>query len=163
MSITSYYPRIASLLIEPIWNWNLNNTNRNTRNSAFNRTNLELKRSRSSTKQQRKSAFNRTNLELKHDLNLTFCALCQVPFNRTNLELKLYFRWRSAVSYWPFNRTNLELKRRSRTDVDYAYPSLLIEPIWNWNMKGGREASDILKTFNRTNLELKLEKLSTCL
>ena len=143
------------LLIEPVWNWNMIRQLWITWISTFNRTSLELKPSSSVSKSSRVSlliepvwnwnlsfaiffpfltfTFNRTSLELKHQIYKEFRCVVY-SFNRTSLELKRLKWWGARWSTKaPFNRTSLELKlnlfKKSST-----FPSLLIEPVWNWNI-----------------------------
>ena len=99
------------------------------------------------------------------------------PFNRTSMELKPWCRWMRGDSRCPpFNRTSMELKRRRRPTggqrnhlliepvwnwnlrsefyLDWN-PKLLIEPVWNWNVNIKGAFWTTSTPFNRTSMELK--------
>ena len=120
--------------------------------------------------------FNRTSLELKRveadyeltlrplliepvwnwNLYVTHSPVClYLPFNRTSLELKHVWRKDKPRAVVAFNRTSLELKLERSFWKATPCPTLLIEPVWNWNL-----TITVLKlfdgtSFNRTSLELK--------
>ena len=81
-------------------------------------------------------------------------SLAEYPFNRTSLELKRSWCVSWTMLLMTFNRTSLELKPDS--DRDSAVNStLLIAPVWNWNLFTRSATQPTTPTFNRTSLELK--------
>ena len=77
-------------------------------------------------------------------------------FNRTIVELKLTGETREDLGWKPFNRTIVELKLRWRWSGSMALVRLLIEPLWNWNLRRTIVPDGKEKPFNRTIVELKL-------
>ena len=170
---------LHALLIEPVWNWNFWRSQRNEQSPrlliepVWNwNVNLDAKTH---------VDFNLL-IEPVWNWNLsslpspkTFISLLIEPvwnwndyiaqdtehhiksFNRTSLELKLSPQTSSIPQHWTFNRTSLELKRLwvSR----YAWATLLIEPVWNWNWRPIGRFQHARRTFNRTSLELKQKEI----
>ena len=124
----------APLLIEPVWNWNsFGSSYFNASNRTFNRTSLELKLGFQIETHGRTLAFNRTSLELKPArMNaappLSLELLIEPVWNWNLGELDL-----SGIHWVTFNRTSLELKPENWRPSQSARFWLLIEPVWNWN------------------------------
>ena len=99
-----------------------------------------------------------------------------LSFNRTIVELKYTYLLEQNGCEGAFNRTIVELKWNARNYRKRRF-RLLIEPLWNWNVKGSNTSlwhSQLLieplwnwniiirsttyrnSTFNRTIVELKL-------
>ncbi len=83
--------------------------------------------------------FNWTNVELKL-VKPAFGTGSVLTFNWTNVELK-----QSRIPPWyskptTFNWTNVELKRRLLSSKCQFW-RLLIEPMWNWNLRKTRYVS----------------------
>ncbi len=102
---------------------------------TFNRTSMESKLGGDESGGYRFWTFNRTSMESKQ--------LSREPITRTRGS--------------PFNRTSMESKRTSPAVIKSAI-SLLIEPVWNRNIKFRLCLSAILPAFNRTSMESKLPK-----
>ena len=104
--------RLAFLLIEPVWNWNL---------GTFEEDDSRL------------VTFNRTSMELKRSEVLFEAAGKDLAFNRTSMELKRTSCIKPNRRYNTFNRTSMELKHSRWVDRPRNPSFLLIEPVWNWN------------------------------
>ena len=61
--------------------------------------------------------------------------LNDITFNRTSLELKR-IPWQTSPMRWgwTFNRTSLELKHEETQPCCEGIRTLLIAPVWNWNI-----------------------------
>ena len=105
-----------------------------------------------------------------------------MAFNRTFVELKWEGARVQARWYWTFNRTFVELKW-CFLRLSSASSLLLIEPLWNWNLRHDRKSRRraallieplwnwnffvltcccIIDTFNRTFVELKWHWHTEC-
>ena len=145
---------ILSLLIEPLWNWNLPNAFRTRANwYTFNRTTMELKPPIRARYDQKRLAFNRTTMELKRR-SCPNSRWHSAAFNRTTMELKHWPYCSTNAERCAFNRTTMELKPIPVAG-HLANRWLLIEPLWNWNNSHKYGHSPTAYSFNRTTMELK--------
>ena len=100
------------LLIEPLWNWNSGEAEREGVGEALLIEPLWNWNSCAAIFQASHTAFNRTTMELKPS------------------RFAQYF---SSLN--PFNRTTMELKRPPGPVLSRSAWMLLIEPLWNWNVQ----------------------------
>ena len=112
ISASNMFHSVIALLIEPVWNWN---SHRGSYQSHHHQT------------------FNRTSMELKLTL-FPYNRTVRAPFNRTSMELKPPRHGAFFCCGAAFNRTSMELKLCSRVKSELKIFSLLIEPVWNWNV-----------------------------
>ena len=106
--------RVGMLLIEPVWNQNF--------------------RCHDGYREVEKT-FNRTSLESKQHLHRLQACLGEVTFNRTSLESKRLNSTSGIPAPMAFNRTSLESKPVKHTVSRRYFATLLIEPVWNRNLK----------------------------
>ena len=141
---------------------------------CFNRTFMELKSHTITSPCRLTSSFNRTFMELKfefplyihlrsfvlivplwnwnHAHMLRTCKGCS--FNRTFMELKSCKEYAYNPRSFRFNRTFMELKFQAR-QFRMLQISVLIVPLWNWNINLLLWISQEGLSFNRTFMELK--------
>ena len=126
--------RLLFVSIEPLWNWNFRNsrTTRALNSYQSNLYGIEIKLPASFVSCPR--GINRTFMELKFLLHFGCCRLT-TSINRTFMELKCEFQiwWKSVQMR--INRTFMELKY-DITGLNEYYPTVSIEPLWNWNTHG---------------------------
>ena len=79
---------------------------------------------------------------------------CFWGFNRTFMELKLTDFSVNSYVFICFNRTFMELKWQNLLYC-FAFPQVLIVPLWNWNLMIAEKVIVAAAGFNRTFMELK--------
>ena len=79
-----------------------------------------------------------------------------ISFNRTSMESKLHLKLITLIIFQAFNRTSMESKLRPVVCPVPRHRCLLIEPVWNRNLKKASVLYALLYSFNRTSMESKL-------
>ena len=125
---------------------------------SFNRTSMESKLQDSSSSSSPTSSFNRTSMESKQAINIRFPNILGNTFNRTSMESKHLELMPERDALHPlliepvWNR-NIRIQPR----MVRGPSNLLIEPVWNRNSNVlvNKEKCMRMKTFNRTSMESK--------
>ncbi len=123
----------TGLLIEPMWNWNINCS---------------------------RNWFSISNLLIEPMWNWN-AQILSVYGALNSLLIEPMWNWNCCKDSFqreasgPFNWTNVELKRYQDKAHKSACSLLLIEPMWNWNQKFLVFNCATIETFNWTNVELK--------
>ena len=130
------YVSFQGLLIEPVWNRNIKNLAMATLahllliEPVWNRNRVRLTGSAATQTLLIEPVWNRNPVETEpHILQLE-------PFNRTSMESKRIYRTcDSCDALLTFNRTSMESKHLLPQRLSPVGFRLLIEPVWNRNMK----------------------------
>ena len=141
-----------TVLIVPLWNWNLQNRIINSTSICSNRTFMELKYTTSLCEAPSFERSNRTFMELKCKIaKARSYGLSVLIVPLWNWNRREFQRWKTLEGS---NRTFMELKWRSAETISMLQVVLIV-PLWNWNRCFNRNLSKTQKSSNRTFMELK--------